>query len=82
MLRTVGRRLSAEDPQGLLERLSKREIEVLRLLALGHSNHEIAERLVIAENTVKMHIKHLYDKLDVHNRVQAVVHAQALHILN
>ena len=64
-----------------MEPLSKRETDVLRLLALGHSNYEIAERLVIAENTVKMHIKHLYDKLDVHNRVQAIQRARALGLL-
>jgi len=63
------------------ELLSRREIEVLRLLAAGFSNHEIADRLTIAESTVKMHLKHLYGKLDVHNRVQAVVQAQAMQLL-
>jgi ATP/maltotriose-dependent transcriptional regulator MalT len=63
------------------ELLSRREIEVLRLLAAGFSNHEIADRLMIAESTVKMHLKHLYGKLDVHNRVQAVVQAQAMQLL-
>jgi len=56
-------------------------IEVLRLLALGLSNHEIAQALVIAESTVKMHLKHLYGKLSVHNRVQAITHAQARQLL-
>jgi len=61
--------------------LSRREIDVLRLLAAGRSNYEIARLLVIAESTVKMHIKHLYGKLDVHNRVEAVVQAHTLHLL-
>jgi len=63
------------------EPLSKREIDVLRLLVMGFSNLEIAEQLVITESTVKMHLKHLYGKLGVHNRVQAVVQAQASHLL-
>ena len=82
MMKTVDRRPPARDPVVLLEPLSKREIDVLRLLAAGHSNPEIAEQLVIAENTVKMHLKHLYGKLDVRNRVQAVVQAQVLRLLN
>lgn len=63
------------------ELLSKREIDVLRLLAVGYSNQQIAQQLMIAESTVKMHLKHLYGKLDVHNRVQAVIQAQAMQLL-
>lgn len=81
MRKRADRRLGAHDMAGWLEPLSKREIEVLRLLALGLSNHEIAQALVIAENTVKMHLKHLYGKLSVHNRVQAITHAQARQLL-
>jgi LuxR family maltose regulon positive regulatory protein len=66
----------------IAEPLSRREIDVLRLLAAGRSNQEIASVLVIAESTVKMHVKHLYDKLDVHNRVEAITHARALHLLS
>lgn len=66
----------------LAEALSKREIDVLRLLASGYSNHDIAQALMITESTVKMHLKHLYGKLDVHNRLQAVVHAQALQLID
>ena len=70
---------SSADPAA--ELLSRREIDVLRLLAAGRSNYEIARLLVIAESTVKMHIKNLYGKLDVHNRVEAVVQAHALNLL-
>ena len=77
----IDSQLSALEPESEPELLSRREIEVLRLLAAGFSNHEIADRLMIAESTVKMHLKHLYGKLDVHNRVQAVVQAQAMQLL-
>jgi ATP/maltotriose-dependent transcriptional regulator MalT len=55
-----------------LEPLSRREHEVLHLIAHGMSNQEIADRLVLAQSTVKMHIKRIYRKLQVKNRVQAV----------
>jgi DNA-binding NarL/FixJ family response regulator len=59
-----------EQNQGLA-RLSTREREVLELAALGMSNKEIAERLVISLNTVKFHLRAIYSRLGVHNRVQA-----------
>jgi ATP/maltotriose-dependent transcriptional regulator MalT len=65
------------DPVALDAPLSERERDVLHLLAGGLSNEEIAESLIISANTVKMHIRHIYDKLDVHNRVQAITQAQA-----
>jgi ATP/maltotriose-dependent transcriptional regulator MalT len=65
----------------IAEPLSKRELDVLRLLASGRSTREIARALVLAESTVKMHLKHLYDKLAVHNRVQAITQAQARQLL-
>jgi LuxR family maltose regulon positive regulatory protein len=58
--------------------LSKRELDVLNLLSDGCSNQDIAARLIIGVNTVKMHIKHLYNKLDAHNRTQAVARARRL----
>ena len=67
--------------RSIVESLSKREIDVLRLLAVGYSNLQIAQALVITESTVKMHLKHLYGKLDVHNRLQAVVQAQSLRLI-
>jgi len=57
---------------GLIEPLTPRELQVLRLLAAGKTNGEIAHALVIAKNTVKNHLKAIYGKLDVHNRTAAV----------
>lgn len=65
----------------LSEPLSRREREVLTLLAAGASNQEIAARLVIAPTTAKRHVKHILAKLAVINRVQAVIRARELHLL-
>lgn len=59
----------------LTESLSTRELEVLRLLAKGLSNQEIAEQLKIAEVTVRTHVSHILDKLHISNRVQATLYA-------
>ena len=55
------------------KKVSEREIEVLRLIALGKSNKEISQRLDIAVDTVKMHVKNLLQKLHASDRTQAVV---------
>jgi len=55
--------------------LTEREEEVLRLVAKGMSNQEIAEQLVIAEVTVRTHVSHILDKLHLANRVQATLYA-------
>lgn len=55
--------------------LTERELEVLRLLAQGHANKEIARRLHIVEDTVKVHVRHILAKLGVQSRTQAVLHA-------
>ena len=52
--------------------LTRREKEILSLIEMGMSNHEMAEKLVIAEGTLKRHIANLYQKLGVHNRAQAI----------
>jgi LuxR family transcriptional regulator, maltose regulon positive regulatory protein len=65
----------------LVEPLSERELEVLRLIALGHSNQAIADRLVVAVSTVKKHVNNIYGKLDVQSRTQALLRARELHLL-
>jgi DNA-binding CsgD family transcriptional regulator len=61
--------------------LSRRELEVLQLMASGHSNQEIADKLFVSLNTVKTHTSNLYVKLEVKRRGQAVVKAKELGIL-
>jgi LuxR family maltose regulon positive regulatory protein len=62
--------------------LSARELEVLRLLAAGRSNAEMAAELFVEQSTVKTHLIHLYRKLEVHSRTQAVARARALRLLD
>ncbi len=72
---------SPAEPQPLFDPLSLREREVLRLIAAGHKNCEIADELVVVTGTVKAHINMIYQKLGVTNRVQAIVRARALGLL-
>jgi predicted ATPase/DNA-binding CsgD family transcriptional regulator len=65
----------------LVEPLSERELDVLHLIAAGASNQEIAQQLVIGMSTVKKHINHLFAKLGVESRTQALVRARALNLL-
>jgi DNA-binding NarL/FixJ family response regulator len=69
-------RLDANDRRALLlAQLTEREGEILRLIAAGHSNAEIAESLVVAVHTVKTHVAHVLGKLEVRDRTQAVIFA-------
>jgi DNA-binding NarL/FixJ family response regulator len=56
-------------------RLTDRELEVLRLVAQGLNNREIAKRLFISENTVKNHVRNILEKLQLHSRMEAVMYA-------
>jgi DNA-binding CsgD family transcriptional regulator len=62
--------------------LSKRELEVLQLMADGLSNQEIAERLFLSLNTIKTHSSKLFEKLEVDRRTQAIDKAKKLNIIS
>jgi LuxR family maltose regulon positive regulatory protein len=67
--------------QGLIEPLSPRELEVLRLIAMGLSNREICEKLFLALNTIKGHNRIIFDKLQVQSRTEAVARARELGLI-
>jgi len=71
----TARLLREAPPPEPSEPLTERETEVLRLLAAGRSNKEIAAELVITEKTVKAHVSHILSKLGVASRTQAALHA-------
>lgn len=62
--------------------LSERELEILELMARGHTNQQIADALFISLNTVKTHASNLFAKLDVQRRTQAVCRARELQLLD
>ena len=73
---------AAQQPaQPLIEPLSERELEVLRLLSAGKSNREIAAELVLASGTVKRHLYNIYGKMNVQGRLACVARARELDIL-
>ena len=69
------------EPAALIEPLTDRELDVLRLMAQGLKYKEIAARLFISMNTVRFHVKAIYGKLNVNNRTRAVESARQLRIL-
>ena len=68
-------------PSSLVEPLSKRELEILQLIAQGLSNREIGERLFLALSTVKGHNRNIYGKLQVQRRTEAIARARELGLL-
>lgn len=88
----AGTRISSEYLQALLAAsvdekvssntlLSERELEILRLISIGLSNQEIADRLVIAMSTVKWHVRQIFNKLSVNSRTQVLARARELNLL-
>jgi len=65
----------------LLDPLTERELEVLRLLQSSLTHSEIADELFISVSTVRSHVKRIYSKLDVHNRMEAVEHAREIGLI-
>ena len=86
----IGSRLTTRRPVSPFERndaalrslgISTRELEVLEALAAGQSNKEIARALDISPNTVKTHVAHLFEKLQVNGRVRAIEEARSLRLI-
>src|SRR6266571_6343200 len=71
-----------EKPRLAAPRLTTRELEVLKLVAQGMSNRDVAEALFIAENTVKNHVRNMLEKLQLHSRMEAVVYAMREKLLD
>jgi two-component system, NarL family, response regulator NreC len=72
---SLGARIAREPPPGPPDDLSEREVEVLRLIALGHTNAEIAEQLYLSVRTVETHRAHIQQKLRVSSRAELVRYA-------
>jgi len=73
---------SNPDQASLVEPLSKRELDILKLICAGCSNQEIADRLVITLYTVKKHTSNIFDKLGVGSRTQAAVRARQIGLID
>jgi len=65
----------------LIDPLSERELEILRLVASGKSNQEIAAELYLAVGTVKKHISNIFGKLNVDSRTRCIAQARELHLI-
>lgn len=71
-----------EEQPGLVEKLTDRELDVLRLMAKGHSNQDIANIMVLSPATVHTHVSRILAKLEVSSRTQAVVYAMRAGVIN
>ncbi len=83
LLDALGEPATMEKPGAapLIEQLTEREAQVLRLIADGATNKEIADELVVTVNTVKRHISNIFGKLEVSNRTQAIARARQLNLI-
>jgi LuxR family maltose regulon positive regulatory protein len=73
--------LGGPQPGELLEPLTPRELEIVRLICKGYSNTQIASELVVTINTVKKHTSNIYGKLGVRSRTQAIARAHELNLI-
>ena len=78
----LGARLASEPPPGPPDDLSQREVDVLRLIALGHTNAEIAAQLYLSVRTVETHRAHIQQKLRLSSRAELVGYALARGLIN
>jgi two-component system response regulator NreC len=78
----LGARLASEPPAGLPDALSEREVDVLRLIALGHTNAEIAEQLYLSVRTIETHRAHIQQKLSLTSRAELVGYALRRGLIN
>jgi DNA-binding NarL/FixJ family response regulator len=78
----LARRAEESPRPASMPRLTERELEVLRLVAEGLNNGDIAKRLFISQNTVKNHVRNILEKLQLHSRMEAVVYAVREKILD
>jgi two-component system, NarL family, response regulator NreC len=79
---TLGARIASEPPPGPPDDLSEREVDVLRLIALGHTNAEIAEQLYLSVRTVETHRSHIQQKLRLSTRAELVGYALDRGLIN
>ncbi|MFN2162906.1 MAG: LuxR C-terminal-related transcriptional regulator, partial [Candidatus Promineifilaceae bacterium] len=83
LLRAMPGGSGADTPEtGLLAPLTERELEIISLIAQGYSNRQIADAIFITVGTVKGHVNHIFSKLDVQNRTQALLRARELKLLD
>ncbi len=71
----LGARLAAEAPPGPPDGLTERELEILKLIALGHTNAQVAQELYLSVRTVETHRSHIQQKLGLHDRAEIVRYA-------
>jgi LuxR family maltose regulon positive regulatory protein len=80
--KTKSAKLFSEETTHPAEQLTSREIDILKLIAQGLRNREIAEKVYLSPTTVKKHIYNIYQKLEVHTRIEAATKARELNLIS